>query len=118
MSIQFAVLASGSRGNASLVQAGDAGLLIDFGLPPRALAGRLEGVGSGLGRIASALLTHTHGDHVHPDTLGLLAARKIRLYCHEGHRPALEKRPGFAGLDAAGLVRHYDDRPRSCRPPA
>ncbi len=111
MSIQFAVLASGSRGNASLIQAGDSGLLIDFGLPPRALAGRLEGVDSGLDRIESAILTHTHGDHVHPGTLGLLASRKVRVYCHEGHRAALAGRPGFAELDAAGLVRHYDDRP-------
>ncbi len=111
MSIQFAVLASGSRGNASLVQAGNSGLLIDFGLPPRALACRLEGVGSGLGRISSAILTHTHGDHVHPGSLATLASRKIRVYCHEGHRHALANRPGFAELDAAGLVRHYDDRP-------
>ncbi len=94
MPIQFAVLASGSRGNSTLVQAGHAGLLIDFGLGPRALAARLEGVGSGLGRIAAVVLTHTHGDHVHPATLRLLAARKIPLYCHEGHRAALADAPG------------------------
>jgi phosphoribosyl 1,2-cyclic phosphodiesterase len=111
MPIQFAVLASGSRGNATLVQAGHAGLLIDFGLGPRALVARLEGVGSGLGRITAAVLTHTHGDHVHPAMVQLLAARKIPLYCHHGHRGALGARPGFGKLDAAGLVRHYDDRP-------
>ena len=46
MSVQFAVLASGSRGNATLVRSGGAGLLIDLGIGPRALAERLESVGS------------------------------------------------------------------------
>ena len=111
MPIQFAVLASGSRGNASLVQAGHAGLLIDLGLGPKALAARLEGVGSDLGRIGTAVLTHTHGDHVQASTVRLLAVRKIPLYCHEGHRQALAACPGFRDLDALRLVRHYDDRP-------
>ncbi len=111
MSIQFTVLASGSRGNASLVQTGHAGMLIDFGIGPRDLNARLEGVGSGLGRIGSAVLTHTHGDHVHPATLRLMGRWKIPLFCHEGHRDRLADRPGFRELDAAGLVRHYDDRP-------
>jgi phosphoribosyl 1,2-cyclic phosphodiesterase len=111
MPIQFAVLASGSRGNACLVQAGPAGLLIDLGLGTRELASRLEGVGSALARIGTAVLTHTHGDHVQTSTLRLLATRKIPLYCHEGHRGALSERPGFRELDASGLVRHYDERP-------
>jgi phosphoribosyl 1,2-cyclic phosphodiesterase len=111
MPIQFAVLASGSRGNSCLVQAGHAGLLIDLGLGPRELSARLEGVGSTLARIGTAVLTHTHGDHVQPSTLRLLATRKVPLYCHEGHRPVLSGRPGFRELDASGLVRHYDERP-------
>jgi phosphoribosyl 1,2-cyclic phosphodiesterase len=111
MTIQFAMLASGSRGNACLIRAGHAGLLIDLGLGPKALATRLEGVGSSLTRIGSAVLTHTHGDHVQPATLRLLAARKIPLHCHEGHRRALSELPGFRELDSSGLVKHYDDRP-------
>ena len=111
MTIQFTVLASGSRGNACLIRAGHSGLLIDLGLGPKALAARLEGVGSDLSRIGSAVLTHTHGDHVQPATLRLLAARKIPFHCHEGHRRALSDQPGFRELDSSGLVKHYDDRP-------
>jgi phosphoribosyl 1,2-cyclic phosphodiesterase len=111
MSIQFSVLASGSRGNASLVQSGHAGMLIDFGIGPRELNARLEGVGSSLSRIGSVVLTHTHGDHAHPATLRLMARWKISLYCHEAHRARLGDKPGFRELDAAGLIRHYDDRP-------
>ncbi len=111
MPIQFAVLASGSRGNASLIQAGHAGLLIDLGLGPKALAARLEGVGADLGRVGTAVLTHTHGDHVRSATIRLLAARKIPFYCHEGHREALARFPGFRELESSRLVRHYDERP-------
>jgi phosphoribosyl 1,2-cyclic phosphodiesterase len=111
MSVQFAVLASGSRGNATLVEAGGAATLLDLGIGPRALAQRLEGVGSGWGRIASAILTHTHGDHVQDASLRFLARRRATFYCHEGHRGELARHAGFRALDGAGLVRHYDDRP-------
>src|SRR5258708_39734621 len=107
MPIQFAVLASGSRGNSTLVQAGYAGLLIDFGLGPRALAARLEGVGSGLGRVTAAGPAPTHGGHVHPSTVRLLAARKIPLYCHPRHRGPFDAPPALAEVEAGGLVDHH-----------
>lgn len=111
MPVQFAVLASGSAGNAALVQAEGAGLLIDLGLGPRALAQRLESVGSGWGRIGAALLTHTHGDHIQEATLHALARRQVPLFCHEGHRAGLARREGFRALEAAGAVRHFDEHP-------
>ena len=111
MPIQFSVLASGSRGNTTLVRAGHSGVLIDFGLIPSALESRLEGVGSGWNQVSAALLTHTHGDHVNPLTLRWFAGQKVMLYCHEGHRGHLAARPGFRELDELGLVRHFDDRP-------
>lgn len=111
MSVQFAVLASGSRGNATLVRSPGAGLLIDLGIGPRALDARLVSVGASLERVSAALLTHTHGDHVNNFTLNTLARRNVFLYCHESHRGELDRHSGFHALDAARLVRHYDDRP-------
>jgi phosphoribosyl 1,2-cyclic phosphodiesterase len=111
MRVQFAVLASGSRGNATLVRAGGAGLLIDLGLGPRAMAGRLESVGAGWHDVGSALLTHTHGDHIDDNTLRAMAKQGVCLYCHEAHRAELAPLEGFQSLDGAGLIRHYDDRP-------
>ncbi len=111
MTIQFAVLASGSRGNSCLVQTGHAGLLIDLGLGARSLAQRLEAVGSNVDRIGTALLTHTHGDHVQDASIRLLVRGKVPLYCHEGHRNGLGDWPGFRELDRLGLVRHFDARP-------
>ncbi len=111
MAVQFAVLASGSRGNSSLIRAGGSGLLVDLGLGPRSLADRLASVGSSWDHVAAALLTHTHGDHVDNATLHSLAQRGVVLYCHEGHRGSLERHSGFHAIEAAGLTRHYDDRP-------
>jgi phosphoribosyl 1,2-cyclic phosphodiesterase len=111
MAVQFSVLASGSRGNCSLVRAGDVGLLIDVGLSARATGLRLAGVGTGWGSISGALLTHTHGDHVGDQTLGFMAKHRIPLICNEGHRAALSVMKGFRKLDDQRLVRPYDDRP-------
>lgn len=110
-SVQFAVLASGSRGNATLVRGDGPGLLIDVGLGPKAMARRLESVGAGWSDVAAVALTHTHGDHVDSGTLAELARRGIGLHCHDGHRAALARDSGFHQLDEAGLVSTYGDRP-------
>ena len=44
MAVQFAVLASGSRGNSTLVCGGGAGVLIDVGMGPKAIGERLDSV--------------------------------------------------------------------------
>jgi phosphoribosyl 1,2-cyclic phosphodiesterase len=111
MSVQFAVLASGSRGNATLLHGASGGLLIDIGLGPRVLAHRLESVASSLDRVSAAILTHTHRDHVDPATLGLLARRGILLYCHPEHANHLRREPAFEQLRESGLVRNYDEAP-------
>jgi phosphoribosyl 1,2-cyclic phosphodiesterase len=111
MPIQFAVLASGARGNATFVRAAGAGLLIDLGIGPRALAERLESVGAAWDQVAAVVLTHTHGDHLDENGLRTLAKHRVALYCHDGHRDELARYEAFTALDARGLVRGYDDRP-------
>ena len=111
MPVQFAVLASGSKGNSTLVRGRGAGVLIDVGIGPRALGHRLESVGASWSAIAAVALTHTHGDHVDTGTFAELARRRVAVYCHEGHRAGLAGDPGFQRLEAAGLVSCYDDRP-------
>jgi phosphoribosyl 1,2-cyclic phosphodiesterase len=110
-SVQFAVLASGSRGNATLIQAGGAGVLLDVGIGPRVLADRLKSVGASWQQIGVALLTHTHGDHYDDATLRVMARKRVVLYCHEGHRAEMRLLPGFRALEAAALVRSYCERP-------
>jgi phosphoribosyl 1,2-cyclic phosphodiesterase len=111
MSVQFAVLASGSRGNAAFVQGRNGGLLIDAGMGPRILAERLESVGASWARVSAAILTHTHTDHVDTATFAELARRQVTFYCHEAHRDHLAGDSGFQKLIQAELCRVYDDRP-------
>jgi phosphoribosyl 1,2-cyclic phosphodiesterase len=76
--VRVTVLASGSAGNALLIESGvDSGregergagertrVLVDCGLPARVLARRLEKTGSGvrLEDLRAVLCTHEHGDH-------------------------------------------------------
>jgi phosphoribosyl 1,2-cyclic phosphodiesterase len=63
MAFKFTVLASGSRGNAALLQSPELNLLIDAGLNGRQLESRLAAVGLGLKDIGAVVLTHEHGDH-------------------------------------------------------
>lgn len=61
--LQIYALASGSSGNAMLVQAGATNLLIDAGLPVRHLASHLSRRGVGASDLHAILLTHEHSDH-------------------------------------------------------
>ena len=78
MTLQFAVLGSGSRGNSALVcHDGGTGLLIDIGLGPRVIDQRLASVQSDWSRISAVVLTHTHGDHIDSATLQVMVRRGI-----------------------------------------
>jgi phosphoribosyl 1,2-cyclic phosphodiesterase len=56
-------LASGSSGNALLVQSGSAALLVDCGLPQRTIERQLHHAGLEPRDLAAIMLTHEHGDH-------------------------------------------------------
>jgi phosphoribosyl 1,2-cyclic phosphodiesterase len=124
MALHFTVLASGSAGNASLVEVNGFGLLLDAGLGPRQLADRLAAVGASWQRIHAVALTHTHSDHWHDRTFEHLRRRRIPLYCHSAHLPLLlSYSSAFPALQADGLVHTYEVgeefRPTgglSCRP--
>lgn len=61
--MRFSVLASGSSGNATYLEAGGQGLLVDAGVPCRRLKVLLARVGRKVEDISAVLLTHGHGDH-------------------------------------------------------
>ncbi len=108
MPLQFTVLASGSSGNASLLDANGVGVLLDIGIGPRVLSGRLARVGASWDQVKVALLTHTHSDHWKDTTLTQLHRRRIPLYCHDGHRNDLRRYAAvFDDLEQLGLVREY-----------
>lgn len=62
--MRFAVLGSGSGGNAAVVECGGMRLMIDAGLSAKQLSSRLLHVGIDPKSLDGILLTHEHGDHV------------------------------------------------------
>jgi len=64
MAFRFASLGSGSRGNATLVEAGATSILIDCGFAAREFAGRCEALGFDPLCLSAILVTHEHGDHM------------------------------------------------------
>ena len=62
--MRFAVLGSGSGGNAAVVECGGLRLMIDAGLSAKQLTMRLGLLGIDPASLDGILLTHEHGDHV------------------------------------------------------
>jgi phosphoribosyl 1,2-cyclic phosphodiesterase len=58
------VLASGSKGNATIVAAGNTCLLVDAGLSCRELMKRMAAAGEDAEKLNAILITHEHIDHV------------------------------------------------------
>ena len=63
MTLRFASLGSGSRGNALLVEFGSTLLMIDCGLPRKVVEERLSAVGRSPRDVSALLVTHEHSDH-------------------------------------------------------
>ncbi|MGI9629305.1 MAG: MBL fold metallo-hydrolase [Longimicrobiales bacterium] len=61
--MRFAVLGSGSTGNATLISGGSTHILVDAGFSGRELAKRLGSVGVDPNDVSSIVVTHEHGDH-------------------------------------------------------
>ncbi len=75
--MHLAVLGSSSAGNCTVVWNGGASLLIDCGFPPRFIERGLRTIGAP--PPAAALITHVHGDHVHPQALTHLLRNNVPL---------------------------------------
>lgn len=58
------ILASGSTGNAALVQMGGANILVDAGISARRIKNALGAVGTAIDDLDAVLVTHEHRDHV------------------------------------------------------
>lgn len=62
--MRIIVLASGSRGNAAVVETNGTWVLVDCGLSYRQLQARMAPFGVGPGDLEAVLVTHEHVDHV------------------------------------------------------
>ena len=109
MSVRFHVLASGSSGNASVLEVGEFGVLVDFGLSLRQLAPRMKRCRVSWECIHAVLLTHAHTDHWQATMLSHFAKLRLPVYCHADHANEFDHQSrAFTALSAAGLIRHYE----------
>ena len=84
--VRFTVLASGSKGNSTVVSGGRTRILVDCGLSCKELFRRMRLAGEAPETLDAILITHEHSDHVNGITV---TARKlgIPVYFTEGtHR--------------------------------
>ena len=82
-SLRFSVLSSGSSGNATYLEAGGRGFLVDDGFPCRRLRGLLARIGRDLSNVSALLLTHGHADHT-SGVRSLLRERDVPVYAPLG----------------------------------
>ncbi|MCU7827933.1 MAG: MBL fold metallo-hydrolase [Candidatus Thiodiazotropha sp. (ex Myrtea sp. 'scaly one' KF741663)] len=83
MSLRFASLGSGSRGNALLLETANVRILIDCGFPAREIEKRLAGLSVDPQTLSGIFVTHEHGDHVRG--VGALARRyKLPVWMTDG----------------------------------
>ncbi|GAA5114769.1 MBL fold metallo-hydrolase [Alloalcanivorax gelatiniphagus] len=93
--MRLASLGSGSKGNGTLVRAGDTLVLVDCGFTLRETVRRLALFGLAPEDLAAVLITHEHGDHVRG--AGALARKHgVPLYSTFGTARAVTGKPaGF-----------------------
>jgi phosphoribosyl 1,2-cyclic phosphodiesterase len=109
MSVKFHILASGSSGNACLLDAGGFGVLIDFGLSPRQLLPRMRRCRITWDHVHAVVLTHAHSDHWQPAALTQIAKLGVPIYCHREHLEFVDRETrAFQAVMAAGRFRWYE----------
>ena len=79
----FSPLYSGSSGNCSVVSAGRTRVLVDTGMPGKAVISALAEVGIDPGELSAIVVTHEHIDHVRG--VGILSRKyDLPVYANEG----------------------------------
>ncbi len=96
--MRFASLASGSRGNCLVAEAGVTRVLVDCGLSPRETERRLARLGLAPAELSAILVTHEHDDHV-GHAYPFAARHALPVYLTHGTRRAQED----AGAAADGV---------------
>ena len=88
---KISVLASGSKGNATIITAGGKNFLIDAGISCRQLTQRIKEIGMQPEDLDGVLLTHEHRDHI----------SGLPVFSRKYHLPVFANEPTWRSLPAA-----------------
>jgi len=79
--MKIKVLASGSKGNCTLVVSGNTKILIDAGITETQIKNSLSELGIDIKTLDGILISHTHSDHVR-GLLQLVKRHKLKVFAH------------------------------------
>lgn len=123
--MRFACLGSGSRGNATLVEAGGTCVMIDCGFTARETEGRLARLGKTPADLSAILVTHEHSDHIggvapfarrHGVPVWMTVGTRVNSVA--GELPALHLFSSHEPFTLDGLTVHPYPVPHDAREPA
>ncbi len=78
--MRFSVLASSSKGNATVISSGNTHLLVDVGISATRIRNSLQECGLSVSQLSGVLFTHEHRDHI--AGVGVLSKKdKLNIYC-------------------------------------
>lgn len=97
MRFTFCPLFSGSSGNSLFISAGDTRILVDAGMPGRAIEAQLRNLGVTPDTLSGILITHEHSDHI--KGVGILSRKyDLPVYANEGTWMAMQEKIGGVAL--------------------
>jgi phosphoribosyl 1,2-cyclic phosphodiesterase len=98
MALHFSVLASGSTGNATFVEAGDHSFLVDAGFSGKQMESLFQQIDRDIKKISGIFVTHEHSDHI--KGVGILARKyKLPIYANEKTWKAMSQSIGDIPTD-------------------
>ena len=107
--MKLITLASGSKGNSTLIISQKAKILIDDGLTFKAMKARLESIGIEPGEINGIFITHEHGDHTDGINNFVKKCPDTYVYFHDKNRKNIEaKCPNVPQKNLIGFERVVD----------
>lgn len=112
--MRVTLLGSGSRGNATLVEAAGRTVLVDAGVPVAALVARMEAVFGRAPRVDGIVVTHAHGDHA-AHAAATSRAFEAPVYVTEATRRSLKLTRAFS-VRVYGARAPFDVRGLGVRP--
>jgi phosphoribosyl 1,2-cyclic phosphodiesterase len=110
--LRLSVLSSGSSGNATYIESGGHGLLVDAGFSCRRIEALLARIGRSLESVSAVLLTHGHADHT-SGVGSLVRACGMNVFAPPGVGERFGATTVAAGetFEAGGLLASYFEVP-------
>lgn len=110
MSLELCVLGSGSSGNCAMIRTPAGVVLMDAGLGPRTVAGRMRGTGVSVRDVRAIVLTHLDYDHFNSNWGRAIVSGGIRVHCHVERVEAVRERVGGGpdGVAVIDLIRPFE----------